>query len=106
MCVNCGILSELFRAQMQYPTIGSKRVYQLLKNLLLHGRLQVYTEAPYQFEQVADQLPERCDYYFQCPACRACYFFSRNQEDQFEYGPLAEIPNTLRKSPSDVVDLI
>ena len=96
MCVNCGILSELFRAQMQYPTIGSKRVYQLLKDLLLHGRLELYTEAPYRFEKVADQLPERCDYYFQCPACRACYFFSRNQETQFEYGPLAEIPNHLK----------
>ncbi len=93
MCVNCGILSELFRAQMQYPTIGSKRVYQLLKDLLLHGRLEIYTEAPYRFEQVADQLPERCDYYFQCPACGACYFFSRTQEGKCVYGPLAEIPN-------------
>ena len=46
MCVNCGILSELFRARVQYPTIGSKRVYQLLKDLLQHGRLEVYTEAP------------------------------------------------------------
>ena len=93
MCVNCGILSELFRAQMQYPSIGSKRVYQLLKDLLLHGRLQVYTEAPYRFEQ---GLAGRGDFYFQCPACGACYFFSRNQEDQFEYGPLAEIPNHLK----------
>ena len=96
MCVNCGILSELFRARVQYPTIGSKRVYQLLKDLLLHGRLQVYTEAPYRFEQVADQLPERCDFYFQCPACSACYFFRRNPDGKAEYGPLAEIPNHLK----------
>ena len=96
MCVNCGILSELFRAQMQYPTIGTMRVYQLLKDLLQHGRLEVYTEAPYRSEQVADQLPERCDYYFQCPACGACYFFSRTQEGKCVYGPLAEIPDHLK----------
>ena len=93
MCVNCGILSELFRAQMQYPTIGTIRVYQLLKDLLLHGRLEVYTEAPYQFEQ---GLSERGDFYFQCPACGACYFLSRNPDGKCEYGPLAEIPNHLK----------
>ena len=93
MCVNCGILSELFRAQLQYPTIGSKRVYQLLKDLLLHGRLEVYTEAPYRFEQ---GLADRGDFYFQCPACGACYFFSRNQDGKCVYGPLAEIPDHLK----------
>mgnify|MGYP006911811737 FL=1 len=93
MCVNCGILSELFRAQMQYPSIGSKRVYQLLKDLLLHGRLEVYTKAPYRFEQ---GLSGRGDFYFQCPACGACYFFSRNPDGKCEYSPLAEIPNHLK----------
>ena len=93
MCVNCGILSELFRAQMQYPTIGSKRVYQLLKDLHLHGRLEVYTEAPFRFEQ---GLTDRGDFYFQCPSCGACYFFSRNQDGKCVYGPLAEIPDHLK----------
>lgn len=100
MCVNCGILSDLFRARVQYPTIGSQRVYQLLKDMLQHGRLELYTEATCSFEELADSLTQgqisSYTFYFNCPKCGSCFLFRIEPDGKTKYGPISEVPQKLR----------
>lgn len=100
MCINCGIISDLFNATSQNPIIGSKRVYQLLLEMVTRGRLRVYTAAECSFENLSYYLKnsqERlCQFYFECPRCSACFHFSLDKDGKCAYGRVGQIPDELR----------
>lgn len=99
MCINCGIISDLFNATKQNPIIGSKRVYQLLLEMHTRGRLLVHTAAATSFEHLAAFLKTSQEseghFYFECPRCGAYFHFSMDKEGQTAYGRVDQIPGEL-----------
>lgn len=99
MCINCGIISDLFNATKQNPIIGSKRVYQLLLEMHTRGRLLVHTAAATSFEQLEDFLKRsqesEAHFYFECSRCGAYFQFSMDKDGQCTYGRVDQIPGEL-----------
>lgn len=100
MCVNCGIISDLFNATKQNPIIGSKRVYQLLLEMYSRGRLLAYSTTDCSFENVIEFLKtsqeSQCQFFFECPKCPSYFYFQLDKNGKSSYDRVKEIPNQLK----------